>query len=256
MERTGYLQRSPVRKWPIRLLARDFCLIPPCRAWCARSGVQRRPVWFGVFRRLAMGTGHGAVPDFSSTGGVYCTGGRIPAFRSPVLLHCTRGLTMFVCARRIAPEGRIFGLRYPSSASPRRVPPGRVKGGLSPGCRKGQIRRRRGRSCAFPASASKRIPPQGADPDPAAFRLPSPGIRVRLTGRQLSLYRPGLQTYSASREMRPVGGQATPAYAPHSMRCRDPSLRMRPIPAEGWLPLTFTVLPAKTIWERPRRAFP
>ena len=116
-----------------------------------------------------MGTGHGAFPDSSSTGGVYCTGGRIPAFRSPVLLHCTRGLTMFVCVRRIAPEDRVFGLRYPSSASPRRVPPGRLKGGLSPGCRKGQIRRRRGRRYAFPASASKRIP---ADRAPA-FAVPT-----------------------------------------------------------------------------------
>ena len=52
--------------------------------------VQRQPACFEHFPAVFAAYEAALLPDFSSTGGVYCAGDRIPAFRFPASLHCVR----------------------------------------------------------------------------------------------------------------------------------------------------------------------
>ena len=82
-ERDSHPRLSPVSFRPIRLLVRNLCLIPQtCLSLCS--------------------TAADFFPDSSSTGGVCCVSGRIPAFCDPMsAMHHACRIGVFACVRCI-----------------------------------------------------------------------------------------------------------------------------------------------------------
>ena len=77
--------------------------------------VQRRLTCFPGqdFRCLSRLTGPGPEPDSSSTGGVYCVSGRIPALSVSGFLHRARWIGVFAFAHDIAAMGGLISEGIP-----------------------------------------------------------------------------------------------------------------------------------------------
>ena len=137
--------------------------------------IQRRPAYFPGqgLRNFPQMTSLRAFPDSSSTGGVCCAGGRIPAFcDSMSAVHDALGSTF-----SSAPSHYCCGLALPEG-----IPPVPATGPASPGSLKGPFHR-----VAEDAES---------ETDPSGLSCP------------LSRYRPGLQIFSSvNGEVRPADRQ-------------------------------------------------
>ena len=137
-ERDFHPRLSPVKKRPIRLFVRNLCLIPQSFSDC----VQRRLTCFPGrdSPEVSLSDEPRAFPDSSSTGGVCCVSGRIPAFCDPKL-QCTipAGLTFSSASLHYC-----FGTgryeRYPFRTCHRSGMSRRFEEPFSPGCRRCLIR--------------------------------------------------------------------------------------------------------------------
>ena len=161
------------------------------------------------FRCLRLVTGHAPEPDSSSTGGVYCVSGRIPALSISDIPHHTCRIGVFACVPVITDSGRPGFGRYPSRPAPGPVRPGCLTA-LYTGMRKLLDQKRI--YCPYPSVTSSSGPPC-----------------------PLSRYRTELQIYSAIEKIRPVDGQRLPSAHPAALTA---------FLKKDWLPPPLTDLPA------------
>ena len=123
-----------LKERPVRLLVRNLCLIPqPCLRLRSTAADLFPGSGFPVF---AVSDRLRPLPDSSSTGGVCCVSGRIPALSvSDFMHHALYRIGVFACAHDIAAMGRAECGRYPFRSAPGRVCPACLKA-LCSGMRK------------------------------------------------------------------------------------------------------------------------
>ena len=110
-----------LKKRPIRLLARNLCLIPqPCLRLRSTATDLFPGSGFPVFAGV---DGPKPLPDSSFTEGVYCVSGRIPALSVSDSLHRAHGLAFSPLPMpSLTPAGRFREVSLPSG--PRQARPG------------------------------------------------------------------------------------------------------------------------------------
>jgi len=109
---------------PIRLLVRDFCLIPP-PSLAAFNGNR---VVLGIFRRCCAVTSRAPCRIFPPREASIAPATGSLRFGSPLCCTAYAGLAVSACAAGIAPRRRMCANRYPCGDSLRRTHPGRLKG--------------------------------------------------------------------------------------------------------------------------------
>ncbi len=111
-----------LKEGPVKLLVRNLCLIPQS---CLRLRSTAADLFPGSgFPVFAVSDWLRPEPDSSSTGGVYCVSGRIPALSvSDCMYHTPFWIGVFASAHDISAIGRADFERYPSRSAPRRVCP-------------------------------------------------------------------------------------------------------------------------------------
>lgn len=207
----GYPQLSPVKPGRFGYLYNTSVLHPPVRE------VPRQPAWLVIFPRVPGLRSPGLMDSSPSKGSVCCAGGRSACVSDP----CFTALRTLVGGVRLllsgCPAGKDRGNQVSLLPELRSAHPGLVARGLSPGCKKSEIKK----ECVY----IRRTDPN----HPAGFRH--------------TVHR--LQGCSASGKMRPDTGerplQAHPA--------ADAAY-----PTKDWLPPMFTVPPASLFFGFPRRA--